>query len=221
MYQFRLQAITSYFSSLPISIGTTLEITALALALSTPIGLLLAKARLSPSWPIASFARAYVELFRNIPLLVLLYVFFFGLAQVGLHLSNFWATIAALTTNAAAYCTEIFRSGYTTIPQGQREAARSLGLRGLHIEMFIVLPQVIRVIIPAYANQCIGVLIGSSIAAVIGVPELSDWMLATGSGSFRYMEAFLVAAVIYIVLCQAVAITMAAIDRRQRRLSTS
>jgi polar amino acid transport system permease protein len=218
LYQFRLQAITNYFGLLPISIGTTLEITALALALSTALGLLLVKARLSRAWPLAVFARAYVELFRNIPLLVLLYVFFFGFAQVGLHLSNFWATIAALTTNAAAYCTEIFRSGYTTIPEGQREAARSLGLRGFHIELFVVLPQVVRVIIPAYANQCIGVLIGSSIAAVIGVPELSDWMLATGSESFRYMEAFLVAAVVYIVLCQVVAAAMATLDRRQRRL---
>lgn len=218
MYQFRLEAISSYFAALPISIGTTLEITALALALSTPLGLLLAKARMSSVWPLALFARAYVELFRNIPLLVLLYVFFFGFAQAGLHMSNFVATIAALTTNAAAYCTEIFRSGYSTIPEGQREAARSLGLRGLHIELFIVLPQVVRVIIPAYANQAIGVLIGSSIAAVIGVGELSDWMLATGSESFRYMESFLVAAVIYVVLCQAVAAGMAMLDRRQRRL---
>jgi polar amino acid transport system permease protein len=220
MYQFRLAAISSYFGALPWAIGTTVEITALALALSTPLGIALAKARMSQLWPVALLARAYIELFRNIPLLVLLYVFFFGLAQVGLHLSNYWATVAALVTNAAAYCAEIFRAGYNAIPSGQREAARALGLRALPMEWFVVLPQVVRVITPAYANQCIGVLIGSSIAAVIGVSDLSNWMLVTGSESFRYMEAFLVAAAIYIALCQMVAAAMAVLDRRQRRVRT-
>ncbi|MGH7154884.1 MAG: amino acid ABC transporter permease [Acetobacteraceae bacterium] len=217
MYQFQLAAISSYFGALPQAIGMTLEVTALSLALSTPFAVVLAKGRMSPSWPVAFLARAYVELFRNIPLLVLLYVFFFGLAQAGLHLSNYWATVAALSTNSAAYCAEIFRSGYSAIPSGQREAARALGLRSLYIEWFVLLPQVVRVILPAFANQCIGVLIGSSIAAVIGVPDLSNWMLVTGSASFRYMESFLVAAAIYVVLCQVVAAGVAALDRRQQQ----
>lgn len=218
MYQFQLAAIRSYFGALPSAVGITLEITVLAVAACTPLGIVLAKGRMSRLWPIAFLARAYVELFRNIPLLVLLYVFFFGLAQVGLHLSNYWATVLALTINSAAYCAEIFRSGYNAIPKGQGEAARALGLRPLSTEWFVLLPQVVRVITPAYANQCIGVLIGSSIAAVIGVSDLSNWMLVTGNASFRYMESFLVAAAVYVVLCQLVAAAMAAFDRRQRRL---
>ncbi|MBV9735808.1 MAG: amino acid ABC transporter permease [Acidisphaera sp.] len=216
MYQFSLYAICQYFGLLPAAIGVTLELSAIALVASTALALPIAKARMS-GWRIAALtARAYVELFRNIPLLVLLYVYYFGLAEAGLHLSNFWAAVLALITNAAAYASEIIRAGYSTIPLGQREAARSLGLRGWHVEAFVVLPQVVRVIIPPFANHCIGVLIGSSIAAVIGVGDLSDWMLATGSESFRYMESFLVAALIYVALCQAVAVMMAALDRRNR-----
>ncbi len=216
MYQFSLNAILSYFGTLPASVGMTIEITLIALAASTVVAFGIAKARMSSGWIATLAARAYVELFRNIPLLVLLYVYYFGLAQAGLHLSNFWAAVLALTTNAAAYGSEIIRAGYSTIAMGQREAARSLGLRPLHIELFVVLPQVVRVIVPAFANHCIGVLIGSSIAAVIGVGDLSDWMLVTGSGAFRYMESFMVAACIYVALCQGVAAAMAAVDRRGR-----
>ena len=167
--------------------------------------------------PFALLARAYVELFRNIPILVLLYVYYFGLAETGLHLSIWTASLLALVTNAAATGAEILRSGYSAIATDQREAARALGLRGWHIEAFIVLPQVWRVIIPSFGNHCVGILLGSSIAAVLGVPDVADWMLNTGSNSFRYMEAFLVAAIVYIVLCQSLAAAMAALARRARR----
>ena len=216
MYQFNLRAILVYFDRLPQSIAVTLALTAIAVVASTLLAFPIAKARMSGIPPLVVLARAYVELFRNIPILVLLYVYYFGFAQAGLHLSTWWAALLALSTNAAAYCAEILRAGYSAIPGGQREAARSLGLRAWQIEVFVVLPQVARVIIPPFANHCIGVLLGSSIAAVIGVADLADWMLATGSDSFRYMESFLVAATIYIVLCQGVAAVTAVIDRRMR-----
>lgn len=217
MYQFNLRAILVYFPSLPQSIVVTLLLTAIAVVASTLLAFPIAKARMSGILPLALLARAYVELFRNIPILVLLYVYYFGLAQLGLHLSVWWASLLALITNAASYCSEIIRSGYSTIPKGQREAARALGLHTWHIEAFILLPQIWRVIIPPFGNHCIGVLLGSSIAAVIGVPDLADWMLLTGSNSFRYMESFLVAAIVYIVLCQLAATGIAVIDRRTRR----
>lgn len=216
MYQFSLNAIASYAGQIPAAIGVTLELTALALVASTLLALPIAKARMSRNWALSLPARAYIELFRNIPLLVLLYVYYFGLAQSGIRMSTFAATLLALTTNAAAYGAEIIRAGYSTIGRGQREAALSLGLHAVYVEIFVVLPQVARVIIPPFANHCIGILIGSSIAAVIGVADVSDWMFTAGSGAFRYMESFLVAAVIYVVLCQGIAAGMAALDRRAR-----
>jgi polar amino acid transport system permease protein len=216
VYQFNLNAILVYFRLLPLSIAVTLGLTAVAVVASTLLAFPIAKARMSGRLPLVLLARAYVELFRNIPILVLLYVYYFGLAEAGLHLSVWTASLLALVTNAAAYAAEILRAGYSTIQTGQREAARSLGLHGWQIEAFIVLPQVWRVVIPPFGNHCIGVLLGSSIAAVIGVPDLADWMLNTGSDSFRYMESFLVAAIVYVVLCQVVAAGMAALDRRTR-----
>jgi His/Glu/Gln/Arg/opine family amino acid ABC transporter permease subunit len=216
VYQFNLSAILVYFPLLPLSIAVTLLLTVVSLVASTLLAFPIAKARMSGVLPLALLARAYVELFRNIPILVLLYVYYFGLAELGLHLSVWTASLLAIITNAAAYASEILRAGYSAVAKGQREAARSLGLHAWHIEAFIVLPQVWRVVIPPFGNHCIGVLLGSSIAAVVGVPDLADWMLNTGSGSFRYMEAFLVAAVIYVFLCQAVAAGMAALDRRTR-----
>jgi His/Glu/Gln/Arg/opine family amino acid ABC transporter permease subunit len=215
MYEFRLEAISGYFIALPASILVTLELSLLALAFSTLAGLTLAQIRLHGPRPLAVLVRAYVEVFRNIPILILLYVCFFGLAQMGLHLSGFWAAVVALTLNATAYCTEIFRAGYAAVALGQREAALSLGLRAAVVELKVILPQVVRVILPAYANQCIGILLGSSVAAIIGVRDLADWMFATGSSTFRYMESFLVAAVVYIVLCQMVAAAAAMLERRQ------
>jgi His/Glu/Gln/Arg/opine family amino acid ABC transporter permease subunit len=216
VYQFNLRAILVYFPLLPRSIAATLILTAIAVVGSTVVAYPIARARMSRILPLAWLARAYVELFRNIPILVLLYVYYFGLAQLGLHLSAWWAALLALITNAAAYCSEIIRSGYSTIPRGQREAGLSLGMHSWHIEALVVLPQVWRVIIPPFANHCIGVLLGSSIAAIIGAADLADWMMASGDNSFRYMESFLVAAIVYIVLCQAVAFGMAALDRRTR-----
>ena len=216
MYQFNLQAIFVYFDLLPQSIAVTLLLTVIALVASTALAFPIAKARMSARLLPMLLERGYIELFRNIPILVLLYVYYFGLAQAGLHLNTWSASLLALITNAAAYCAEILRAGYTTIPHGQREAARSLGLGALHIELFVVLPQVARVIVPPFANHMIGVLMGSSIAAVIGVADLADWMLETGSGAFRYMESFLVAAIVYIILCQAIAAGMSALDRRWR-----
>lgn len=216
MYQFNLKAIFVYFPLLPHAIAMTLLLTAIAVTASTILAYPIAKARMSGILPVVWLARGYVELFRNIPILVLLYVFYFGLAQLGLHLSPWWASLLALVTNAAAYCSEIIRSGYSTIARGQREAGLSLGLHAWHIEAFIVIPRVWRVIIPPFANHCIGVLLGSSIAAIIGATDLADWMMASGDNSFRYMESFLVAAIVYMVLCQVVAAGMSALDRRMR-----
>ncbi len=159
MYQFNLAAITPYFRSLPTAVSVTLEISAIALLASTLLGLVLAKARMRGGPVVGPAVRVYIEVFRNVPLLILLYVCFFGLAQIGLRLSGFWAAVLALILNSTAYLAEIFRAGYATIVRGQREAALSLGLHRLQTELFVVLPQVVRAIIPTYANQCVGVLL--------------------------------------------------------------
>lgn len=216
MYQFTPAAILSYAGLLPGAVLTTLGITATVLLLAFPAGFLIAQARRGRNPVLAVAARAWIEVFRNIPILVLLYTCFFGLAELGFRLSNWAAALLALTLNASAYLAEIIRAGYAAIPPGQEEAARALGLGRFAVQRRVLLPQALRAALPALGNQAVGVLLGSSAAAVIGVHDLGDWMLATGSSSFRYMEAFLAAALVYIALCQCIAAGTAWLERRRR-----
>ncbi|MBV8915656.1 MAG: ABC transporter permease subunit [Acetobacteraceae bacterium] len=217
MYEFRPAAILAYASLLPEAILTTLGLTASVFILAFPPAFALARARRGRSLVLGLGARCWIELFRNVPILVLLYTCFFGLAELGLLLANWEAALLALTLNASAYLAEIIRAGYAAIAPGQVEAARALGLRPFAIEWKVLAPQAFRAALPALGNQAIGILLGSAAAAVIGVHDLGDWMLATGSSSFRYMEAFLAAALLYIGLAQALASGFAALERRSRR----
>lgn len=194
----------------------TLGLTAAVVALALPAGFAICLARRSGNCILRLAARAWIEVFRNVPVLVLLYACFFGLAELGLRLSNVGAVLLALTLNASAYLAEIIRAGYAAVPAGQAEAARALGLGRIVVQRRVVLPQAARAVLPALGNQVIGILLGSAAAAVIGVHDLADWMLATGSSSFRYMEAFLVAALIYVALCQAISAAQSALERRWR-----
>ena len=217
MYEFRPRAILGYAELLPQAMATTLGLTAAVLLLAFPPAFLLAQARRSGIAPLALLARCWIELFRNIPILVLLYTCFFGLAELGLRLANWQAALLALTLNASAYLAEVIRAGYAAISPGQAEAARALGLSTVAVEWRVLLPQALRAALPALGNQVVGVLLGSAAAAVIGVHDIGDWMFATGSSSFRYMETFLAAALVYILLCQLVAVGFATLERRARR----
>ena len=203
MYQFDIGAVAHYFGGIPAAVGVTLGLTLLATAFSTVIGIVGALSRTSPSRILRFAAALYTEVLRNVPLLVVVFVVFFGLAQVGLRLSGFTSVLVALVANASAYMSEVFRGGLLSIPGGQREAALAQGMRYHQMQWYVILPQVIRNVFPAYGNICVGILLGSSLASVVGVHDLSFWMLDTGAETFRYMESFLVSAAIYVVLVQA------------------
>jgi polar amino acid transport system permease protein len=147
---------------------------------------------------------AYVEVLRNVPLLVVVYLVFFGLAQIGIRVDNYHSALIALTLNAGAYMTEIFRGGLIAIPRGQYLAALSQGLTRFQLYRYVVLPQAVRIIYAPLGNLFIGVIIGSSLAKVIGVDEVAGWMYSAGDASLRYMESFLVAGFIYVALAQSV-----------------
>src|SRR5204863_1312923 len=135
-------------------------------------------------------ATLYTEVLRNVPLLVVVFVVFFGLAQIGLRLSGFTSVLVSLVANASAYMSEVFRGGLLSIPTGQREAALAQGMRYHQLQWYVILPQVMRNVFPAYGNICVGILLGSSLASVVGVHDLSFWMFNTGAATFRYMETF-------------------------------
>jgi polar amino acid transport system permease protein len=204
MYKFNLQAILSYLDLLPFAVGMTLLISVQTIVLSLILGMVGALCRLSDNLLLRFLAAAYVELFRNIPVLVLIYIVFFGMAQIGLRVSNYYSGLIALTLNATAYMTEIFRGGLIVIPRGQYLAGQSQGMTQLQLFRHVILPQVVRIVYTPIGNQFIAIIIGSSLSAVIGVEEVANWMFSVGNDTFRYMESFLVAGLVYVAMAQTI-----------------
>ncbi|MCO5731420.1 amino acid ABC transporter permease [Rhizobium sp. SSA_523] len=177
----------------------TLEIGLVSIVAGLVAGLLLAVARLySPAW-ITVLIRIYVDVFRSIPLLVLLIVVYYALPFVGIRLSPFFSAVTALSLVSAAYTAEIFRAGIEAIPHGQFEASAALGLSNRHTMVDVILPQAIRIVIPPLTNNCINVLKDTALASVVAMPDLLKQ--ATQAQALAANPTPLIgAAVIYILL---------------------
>jgi His/Glu/Gln/Arg/opine family amino acid ABC transporter permease subunit len=205
MDQFHLRILYPYLWQLPNAIWTSITLSGLAIAFGLLIGIAgaLAKRRERGFW--RWLAAAYVEVLRNTPLLILLYLVFFGLPRLGFgRIGGYGSALIAMSLNCGAYMIEVLRAGLLAIPTGQHDAASALGLsRGLAFR-FVTFPQMMRAIYAPLGNIFVQVLLGSSLASVVSVDEISDWMQNTGSETFRYFESFAVAGFVYIVLCQCI-----------------
>jgi polar amino acid transport system permease protein len=222
VYQFNLRTIIPFFQQLPDALLLTLWLSLVTILLSIAVGLAGALARTnSRSRSLRALGTAYVEVFRNVPLLVVLYLVYFGFAQIGWQLGAFYSALTALTLNSGAYMTEIFRGGLLAIPRGQYEAAAAQGMTVVQTFRHIIFPQVFRVIYAPLGNQFIGVILGSSLASVIAVPEVTAWMKTAGSVSFRFFETFVVAGALYVTLCQIINVARILTGRRLFRAEAS
>jgi polar amino acid transport system permease protein len=178
----------------------TIVLSAESIAIGLAIGLTVALVRVNgPKWA-ATAGAAYVEAFRNTPLLVQLFLLFFGLPYMGVRLGANEAAIFAISLNLGAYSTEIFRAGLLAIPRTQIEAGLALGLSRLQVMRYIVIVPALRVIYPALTGQLTLTLLGSSMASAISATELTLAAAKIESQTFRSLETFLVAAAIYITL---------------------
>ncbi|WP_054312151.1 amino acid ABC transporter permease [Mesorhizobium sp. 1M-11] len=191
----------------------TLTLSIAALVLGMCVGIVGALMRLSSSKVLSSIAAAYVELIRNTPFLVQIYIVYFGLPSVGIRISEMTAAILSLTLYAGAYITEIVRAGIQTIGEGQREAARTLGMSPYLTFRYVVLLPAISAIFPALTSQFILIMLASSVVSVISVPELTGVANDVQGLTFRSLEAYLVVAVIYLALTAAFKGAFALIDR--------
>jgi polar amino acid transport system permease protein len=156
------------FSGLWITIS--LGLTAIALGLAG--GLLLALLRLYASRLLHILAVAYIDVFRAIPLLVLLIVIYYALPFVGILLSPFTAAASALSLVSAAYSAEILRAGIEGVPRGQFEAARALGLSPVHQMRLVILPQAVKLVTPPITSNAINVMKDTALASVVAMPDL-------------------------------------------------
>jgi polar amino acid transport system permease protein len=192
----------------------TIELSATAMVLSLLVAVIGAFGRTAgPAW-LRGLIATYVELIRNTPFLVQVYLLYFGLPTIGLRLTSYPAALLALSIYAGAYATEILRAGIEGIPFGQVEAARSLGLSRLQTLRLIVIRQALTAVYPALASQFVLIMLASSLVSAISVPELTAIGNDIQGQTFRSFEAFLVVAALYLALTALLRAGLSGLERR-------
>ena len=219
-----LPAYAGYFLQ---GLAYTLLLAVVSVALAVIPALLLALMRLSKSKFIKGLSGAYIAVFRSTPLLVQLSIIYFGLFGVisipritilgFVDLSRFIPGVVALALNSSAYVAEIFRAGILAVDKGQTEAARSLGLSSWQSMKLVVLPQAIKNVLPALANEIVTMVKESSICSMLGMAELMFVAKTVGNGTLITLAPYTVAALIYFCINYPASKAIEAIERRMRR----
>lgn len=150
----------------------TLQLGVLSIVLGLVGGLALALVRMYGPGPLRWVSGVYIDVFRSIPMLVLLILIYYALPFVGIRLSSFWAATTTLSMVSCAYTAEVFRAGLQAIPTGQREASEALGLGFFNTMRDVLLPQAVRIVIPPLTSNCINVLKDTALASVVAMPDL-------------------------------------------------
>jgi len=194
-------------------IQMTLTLTLIATIAGMAIGLVGATASNSRLAPLRLCIRTYVELIRNTPALIQIFLIFFVLPYAGLRLPPFEAASVALSLYMGAYAVEIFRSGLASIPRSQIEAGQCLGLTPFQVFRHVILPPALRNVYPSLASQIILILLGSSLASQVSAEELFHTAAFVESRTYRSFEVYAVVCVIYFVMVLALRLTFAGVER--------
>jgi len=177
--------------------GLTVLISTVSIFFATILAVIGALGRLSSNGFINGAASLYVSLVRGTPLLVQIYFVFYALPQMGIVIDPIPAGIVALAFNYGAYMTEIFRAGIQAVPRGQREAAESLGMTERLLMRRIVLPQAVRIVVPAIGNDFVSMIKDSSLVSVVGLQEILWRSSTVGRSNSQLIQALLIAALVY------------------------
>jgi polar amino acid transport system permease protein len=167
-----LDALIESFPQLFEGLKVTVGLTILSLLLGSFLGILMAVGRVYGTKPLAFFILIYEKILRGIPLLVIFFIIYFGLPQIGINLNPFSAAVIGLGLRSTAYQAQIYRSAINSIPEGQMVAARSIGMSKIKAIKYVILPQVLRFSIPGWSNELTIVLKDTSIAFSIGVIDI-------------------------------------------------
>ncbi|MEI2805604.1 MAG: amino acid ABC transporter permease [Albidovulum sp.] len=200
MYEFFFDLIPEHFPYLLEGAVVTLELSILSMAIGILLGLVIALGRLSGRWWLEWPLRAYVEIWRDVPLIVQLLVIYFTLPTIGIVLPGFWAGILGLSLNMGAYLSEVFRAAIQSIDPGQREAGLSIGMSRSMIYGRVILPQALRIAIPTVGGYFISLLKNSSLVSFIAVNELLRHGSILINNTFRSMEIYMMVAIIYFIM---------------------
>lgn len=178
----------------------TLELTAVGLGMGLVLGVLAGLGRVYGSRPLRWLSIAYIELFRGTPLLVQLFLIYYGLPGLGITFSRLDAAFLALGLNSGAYQAEYLRGALLAVGQGQMLAGRAIGLTRWQTIRHVILPQALRLVIPSWSNEPVALLKSTAIAFLVAVPELMARAKSVAAQTYDPIGAYLAAAVIYLVI---------------------
>ena len=199
-YVFQFGIVFDRFGELLAGAWLTIQLSAVSMLLGLSLAVVCAFLRTSGARAVRAVVAAYVEAIRNTPFLVQLYVIFFALPAAGLRLEANTAAVVAMVVNLGAYATEIIRAGVQSVPLGQIEAGRALGLTRVQVYRFIVLFPALKAVFPALASQFILLLLGSSVVSAISAKELTAIANTLQSTTFRAFEVYIVVTVMYLAI---------------------
>jgi len=199
-YQFHWNVV---FNAMPQLLGgawTTVHVSVLSMLVGIIIAVFLALGKMSENRMFYSLSNTWIEIARNTPALFQIYMAYFGLGAFGIHLSPYFAVFSALVFINAGYLAETFRGGFQSIPKTQYSASKSLGMNMLKSYRYVILPQMFRRIYYPLTNQFVWSILMSSLGILVGMSELSGETQRLQSLSFRTLEFFIVAAIMYYVI---------------------
>lgn len=204
----------SYLPLLLQGAGMTVLISASAMSLAMTLGLFIALARIAGGRFLKPLAVAYIEVIRGTPLLLQLYIVYYGLPNIGVNLNAFMAAVLALGMNYAAYEAEIYRAGLGSIPKGQTEAALSLGMTQPMIYRRILIPQAIKIVLPPVTNDFISLFKDSSLVSIIAIVELTKTYNILAASSMRFLELGLLTAALYLTMSLPLSFLTSRLERK-------
>jgi polar amino acid transport system permease protein len=210
-YRFNFRDVLAQQDFLLEGLLLTLQLSLVTMVLGLAVGVTGAALRVYGARPVRVAVASYVEAIRNTPLLVQLFIVFFGLPSLGLRLDATTASVIALTINLGAYATEIVRAGLEAIPRAQIEAGVSLGLSRLQVFRYVVLIPALRVMYPALASQFILLMLATSVVSQISAPDLFHTASIVQSRTFRDFEVYIVVACLYLALALACRVGFSAV----------
>jgi polar amino acid transport system permease protein len=214
-YTLNFNLIWRHFDKLWGGLLLSLELAVAAIAIGVAIGLALAIAHVSGGRMVRALISAYVEFIRNVPLILLVYLVFYGLPQaVDIAYDGTTSFVVTLSLYSGAYLVEVFRSGLAAVPAGLIDAGKAIGLTPWQRLLHVRLPTMLRITLPALSNTFVSLFKDTSVASVIAVPELTYGAQWINTNTFRIVEVYLVVTAMYLVTGYAILIGLRAIERR-------
>lgn len=192
----------------------TIETSVLSLLIGVSLGIIVGVLRVVPFKPIQSVAATYIYIIRGTPTLTQLFFIYFGLPAVGLNLSAMAAGVVGLSMNTAGYMGEIVRGGIEGIPRGQWEAGQVLGLSYAKTMRFLILPQAIRNMLPAFGNEFVTLIKSSSLLSTLAITELTMVGQQVRSVTYASFETFIVVGAIYLLLTSVTSMGLRYVEKR-------